>query len=177
MDTIATLRMVAESGAVDSAALKVLFQEAIRTNDETLLQFVVAHAERARKALEEEVRTLRSISFDARERLLNSDHLEFVGLMIEKFDRKIDAMKAIRKITGLGLRDAKNVADLVPSLVVRGGDTPERREKASEILANAGVTSRWIPSWPDVATQLNKTYAAPGLSFPEERPSVLFGER
>lgn len=53
-------------------------------------------------------------------------------------DRKIEAIKAIRQVTGLGLRDAKALADDVPSIIVSGLST-EETEPILATLRDAGM--------------------------------------
>ena len=45
-------------------------------------------------------------------------------------DRKISAIKAIRELTSLGLKDAKDLADNVPSVIVSGVSKAEALRRA-----------------------------------------------
>jgi len=59
-------------------------------------------------------------------------------VMTETGSRKIAVIKAIREVTGLGLRDAKNLADLPPCVVLSGLGHDEATA-AAEKLTSAGA--------------------------------------
>ena len=61
---------------------------------------------------------------------------EIVGL--RPGDRKIAAIKAIRSVTGLGLKDAKDMAEGMPVTIVTG-ITKDQADLAVKELNNAGV--------------------------------------
>ncbi len=54
-------------------------------------------------------------------------------------DRKIEAIKAIREVTNLGLKDAKDLAEAVPSVILSGVSQDEAEAAASKLRA-AGIT-------------------------------------
>ena len=54
-------------------------------------------------------------------------------------DRKIEAIKIVRQITGLGLQDAKDLVDNVPS-VIRDGLSASESERLAQQLREAGMT-------------------------------------
>ena len=60
-------------------------------------------------------------------------HLSEVG------DKKVDVIKAVRAITGLGLKDAKAMVDEAPSVIKEGVNKAEADEHA-EALQDAGAT-------------------------------------
>ena len=59
-------------------------------------------------------------------------HLAEVG------DKKVDVIKAVRAITGLGLKDAKGLVDTVPSVIKEGVVKAEADEYAKQ-LEDAGA--------------------------------------
>ena len=54
-------------------------------------------------------------------------------------DKEILAIKAVREVTGLGLKDAKDLVDSPPSVVVSGLSV-EEAEVAASTLREAGIT-------------------------------------
>lgn len=54
-------------------------------------------------------------------------------------ERPIEAIKAIRAVTGLGLKDSKELADDVPSVIL-SGVTESAAKTAAAVLRDAGVT-------------------------------------
>ena len=54
-------------------------------------------------------------------------------------DQKILAIKAVREVTGLGLRDAKDIVDSPPSVIMSGLSVEEAEVVASKLL-KAGMT-------------------------------------
>ena len=54
-------------------------------------------------------------------------------------DKKIQVIKVVRAITGLGLKEAKDVVDAAPKAVLEGV-TKEAAEKAKATLEAAGAT-------------------------------------
>ena len=61
-------------------------------------------------------------------------HLTDVG------DKKVDVIKAVRAITGLGLKDAKALVDEAPSVIKEGVVKAEAEEHA-QALQDAGATA------------------------------------
>ena len=61
-------------------------------------------------------------------------HLTDVG------DKKVDVIKAVRAITGLGLKDAKALGDEAPSVIKEGVVKAEAEEHA-QALQDAGATA------------------------------------
>ena len=61
-------------------------------------------------------------------------HLTEVG------DKKVDVIKAVRAITGLGLKDAKALVDEAPSVIKEGVNKAEADEHA-QALQDAGATA------------------------------------
>ena len=59
-------------------------------------------------------------------------HLAEVG------DKKVDVIKAVRAITGLGLKDAKGLVDEAPSVIKEGVNRAEAEEHA-KALEDAGA--------------------------------------
>jgi len=54
-------------------------------------------------------------------------------------DKKIQVIKAVRELTGLGLKEAKEVVDGAPK-VVKEGITPEEAEEVKAKLEEAGAS-------------------------------------
>ena len=72
-------------------------------------------------------------------------HLAEVG------DKKVDVIKAVRAITGLGLKDAKGLVDNAPSVIKEGVVKAEADEYAKQ-LEDAGAKAELkqvqrIPGW------------------------------
>ena len=61
--------------------------------------------------------------------------------LTESSDQKIKAIKVVREITGLGLKDAKGVVDGVPSIVKEGVSKDEAEEIKTKLEAVGGVVT------------------------------------
>jgi large subunit ribosomal protein L7/L12 len=55
-------------------------------------------------------------------------------------EKKVNVIKAVRAITGLGLKEAKDLVDSAPSVIKEGAPTSEA-EEAKKQLEEAGATS------------------------------------
>jgi large subunit ribosomal protein L7/L12 len=64
---------------------------------------------------------------------------EFDAMLTEVGPNKILVIKAVRELTGLGLKEAKDLVDAAPK-AVKEGVTKEEAEAAKEKLAEAGAT-------------------------------------
>jgi large subunit ribosomal protein L7/L12 len=64
---------------------------------------------------------------------------EFDAVLTEVGANKILVIKAVRELTGLGLKEAKDLVDAAPK-AVKEGVTKEEAEAAKEKLAEAGAT-------------------------------------
>lgn len=60
-------------------------------------------------------------------------------LLSEVGEKKVDVIKAVRTITGLGLKDAKGLVDEAPSTIKEGVDKAEADEYKKQ-LEDAGAT-------------------------------------
>ena len=67
------------------------------------------------------------------------EQTEFDALLTEVGANKILVIKAVRELTGLGLKEAKDLVDAAPK-AVKEGVTTEEAEAAKEKLAEAGAT-------------------------------------
>ena len=67
------------------------------------------------------------------------EQTEFEALLTEVGANKILVIKAVRELTGLGLKEAKDLVDAAPK-AVKEGVTKEEAEAAKEKLAEAGAT-------------------------------------
>jgi large subunit ribosomal protein L7/L12 len=54
-------------------------------------------------------------------------------------DNKVNVIKAVREVTSLGLKEAKDLVDAAPK-AVKEGVTKEEAEATKEKLAEAGAT-------------------------------------
>lgn len=63
---------------------------------------------------------------------------EFTIFLAEAGDKKVNVIKAVREITGLGLKEAKAVVDGAPS-VVKESATKDEAEAAKKALEEAGA--------------------------------------
>ena len=64
---------------------------------------------------------------------------EFTLMLVSAGDKKVNVIKAVREITGLGLKEAKAVVDGAPS-VVKEDLSKDDAEAAKKILEDAGAT-------------------------------------
>ena len=62
--------------------------------------------------------------------------------LIEVGDKKVDVIKAVRSITGLGLKDAKGIVDGVPSVIKEGVPKTEADEYSKQ-LEEAGAKTEF----------------------------------
>lgn len=63
---------------------------------------------------------------------------EFTVFLAEAGEKKVNVIKAVREITGLGLKEAKAVVDGAPG-VVKEGVTKDEAEAAKKALEEAGA--------------------------------------
>lgn len=61
--------------------------------------------------------------------------------MTESGDAKVKAIKAVREITGLGLKDAKGLVDNVPSVIKEGVSEDEANELKAKLEEVGGVVT------------------------------------
>ncbi len=64
---------------------------------------------------------------------------EFNVVLSSAGDKKIQVIKVVRELTGLGLKEAKDLVDAAPK-PVKEGVTKEEAEQVKEKLAEAGAT-------------------------------------
>jgi len=67
------------------------------------------------------------------------EQTEFDVIMTAVGDKKIQVIKAVREITGLGLKDAKGLVDAAPK-AVKEGIASEEAEEIKTRLEEAGAT-------------------------------------
>ena len=67
------------------------------------------------------------------------EQTEFDAMLTEVGANKILVIKAVRELTGLGLKEAKDLVDAAPK-AVKEGVTKEEAEQVREKLAEAGAT-------------------------------------
>ena len=69
----------------------------------------------------------------------SKEQTEFDAVLTEVGANKILVIKAVRELTGLGLKEAKDLVDAAPK-AVKEGVAKEEAEAAKEKLAEAGAT-------------------------------------
>ena len=67
------------------------------------------------------------------------EQTEFTIMLVDAGEKKVAAIKAVREITGLGLKEAKAVVDNAPG-VVKEDVAKEEADAAVKILEDAGAT-------------------------------------
>ena len=67
------------------------------------------------------------------------EQTEFDAVLTDVGANKILVIKAVRELTGLGLKEAKDLVDAAPK-AVREGVTKEEADQVKEKLAEAGAT-------------------------------------
>lgn len=67
-----------------------------------------------------------------------AEQTEFTIHLVEAGDKKVNVIKAVRELTGLGLKEAKAVVDGAPS-VVKEDASKEEAEAAKKALEEAGA--------------------------------------
>jgi large subunit ribosomal protein L7/L12 len=68
------------------------------------------------------------------------EQTEFDAVLTDVGPNKILVIKAVRELTGLGLKEAKDLVDAAPK-AVKEGVTKEEAEAAKEKLSEAGATT------------------------------------
>jgi large subunit ribosomal protein L7/L12 len=68
------------------------------------------------------------------------EQTEFEAVLTEVGPNKILVIKAVRELTGLGLKEAKDLVDAAPK-AVKEGVTREEAEQVKEKLTEAGATT------------------------------------
>ena len=66
------------------------------------------------------------------------EQTEFTIMLTETGDKKVNVIKVVRELTGLGLKEAKAVVDGAPG-VVKEGVSKEEAEAAKKSLEEAGA--------------------------------------
>ncbi len=66
------------------------------------------------------------------------EQTEFTIFLADAGDKKVNVIKAVRELTGLGLKEAKAVVDGAPG-VVKEGASKEEAEAAKKALEEAGA--------------------------------------
>lgn len=67
------------------------------------------------------------------------EQTEFDVVLVSGGEKKVNAIKAVREITGLGLKEAKGAVDAAPS-VLKEGVSKEEAETMKAKLEEAGAT-------------------------------------
>jgi large subunit ribosomal protein L7/L12 len=75
----------------------------------------------------------------AAEAAAEEEQVEFTVLLASYGEKKINVIKEVRAITGLGLKEAKDLVEAVPK-EVKEGVNKEEADKLKEQLESAGAT-------------------------------------
>lgn len=67
------------------------------------------------------------------------EQTEFDIVLVSAGEKKVNAIKAVRELTGLGLKEAKALVDGAPG-TVKEGASKEEAEAAKKLLEEAGAT-------------------------------------
>jgi len=67
------------------------------------------------------------------------EQTEFTVILASAGDKKINVIKEVRTITGLGLKEAKDLVEAAPK-PVKEGVSKEEADKMKEVLTAAGAT-------------------------------------
>ncbi|MEV5546507.1 ribosomal protein L7/L12 [Streptomyces sp. NPDC052309] len=70
---------------------------------------------------------------------MSDEQDEFTVVLVDAGRNKVSVIKALRELTGLGLAEAKEMADQVPTTVLEAVDE-ERAQRAKLKLHAAGAT-------------------------------------
>jgi large subunit ribosomal protein L7/L12 len=68
------------------------------------------------------------------------EQTEFNVVLLEAGEKKVNVIKAVRELTGLGLKEAKAVVDGAPG-VVKEGVSKDEAAAAVKVLEDAGATT------------------------------------
>jgi len=66
------------------------------------------------------------------------EQTEFNVMLLEAGEKKVNVIKAVRELTGLGLKEAKAVVDSAPGMV-KEGVSKDEAEAAKKVLEEAGA--------------------------------------
>jgi len=80
------------------------------------------------------------VGCSGREQDTSAGSAKFEVELREVGDRKIQTIKAVREITGLGLKDAKALVESAPSLMIQGL-SKNKAEEVQAKLQEAGATA------------------------------------
>ena len=69
---------------------------------------------------------------------VEEEQTEFNVMLLESGEKKVNVIKAVRELTGLGLKEAKAVVDSAPG-VVKEGVSKDEAEAAKKVLEEAGA--------------------------------------
>ena len=64
---------------------------------------------------------------------------EFAVILTEVGEKKINVIKAVREVTSLGLKEAKDLVEAAPSTIKEGGLEGRGREDQEEVFEDAGA--------------------------------------
>jgi len=140
MSTERILRQLTEEKK-DPAAMLALYRSALRENDTLLLDFV------------KETVKIRLLELDREkgywEDIVRPEWVGYSGpgfgpslILFKTGEKRIQVIKSIRALTGLGLRESKELVDQAPSVVIR--DLPSSLAlSAIQEMGKSGATVLW----------------------------------
>jgi large subunit ribosomal protein L7/L12 len=67
------------------------------------------------------------------------EQLEFDVILTGFTGKKVDVIKEVRAITGVGLRDAKNMVDNAPTVILEATSKSRAEEVAAQLTAKSGT--------------------------------------
>ena len=68
------------------------------------------------------------------------EQTEFSVILKEVGDKKINVIKAVREVTSLGLKEAKDLVEAAPGAVVKEGVNKEEADAVKKKFSEAGAT-------------------------------------
>ena len=113
------LNAISEMSVMDVVALVSAMEEKFGVSAQAAVAAAVAPSDSAEVAAEEQT--------------------EFSVVLTAAGDKKVNVIKAVRAITGLGLKEAKGMVDGVPSNV-KEGVSKDEAEEAKKQLEEAGAS-------------------------------------
>jgi hypothetical protein len=135
MSTFDIIRHLAESK--DPHAMLALKKQALRTDDRLLLEYVQETANARLAELNLELELWKNCAACTLQGIGPALILKAVG------PKKIQVIKTVRTVTGLGLKEAKSLVDNAPSVLVKNIALPQQAEQALGLFTAVGATALW----------------------------------
>lgn len=139
------IRLLAQQG--DPQALLALRKQAARENDQLLLDYTEQVAQR-------EMNTLRRLLSEWQLCLGYGPAL----ILVSYGQKKIQAIKEVRVLTGLGLKEAKAMVDHTPVVVVKEIKDPVQAERAIKAFKEIGYGCEAVWADPGITEMERKIF-------------------